>query len=325
MIVEHPTGKPDVLVCPGTYCIKMETSLKDIVVDPNAETIPFPKDALSDHLPRFFIDEKMGKFVTFNCLNPRWLKYLFRTPDNEGQRLWDNNFANPTKQKERMTSIVHLVVEWIKADYVVCLQEVCPDLKSAISDALEAADISFEGVMTCVNMCKDDSGETEWNNCNLTIFKEENYRTGYQETLSDGRDVDDKEVRAPLTVIQMRRNMGDKEEYSFDLMNVHLSYKYIPVVIDIIKNFQTNVPMIICGDFNMSSRFIRDGKKQDPIRQMSQFQEGCKMPFLLPLPYSDVNNKFAAMSHSNCAKNTGMDATLQPDCFDHFLVANQLL
>lgn len=291
-----------------------EEKVKGLVTDKDMAHIPWESN-LSDHLMQSYFDGKDIRVATWNVLNPKYIKHLAKREDPDvpgvdmSQRLHNMPFASAGYAAHRLPLIADIVLCKVFEGYVVCLQEVGPDLVQRINDNLNAFRDRVNHIEIVYQPTVEFGKSAAPANCNVTMWDTARY-TKSGET----------RIFAPacgthygiLPVITLQTSQTYRR---FDVVNVHVAFGKNAEYAEALLTAYTDRPAFVAGDFNATCRFPRrEGGKADHIME-------C---------YGDARFLFAAendepyFSHVNTFENT-RDCRLQLDKFDHILAINNEL
>ena len=276
--------------------------------------------SLSDHLPRTAVLQGKRatiRIMTWNTNNPAYGKWLKRRADTDtgedlSQRIeWilgpDSNDPNT-----RLLEIASVIYQRVEEGYVVCLQEVGEYLHTKIQ---ELANNSNNKDLTYVvsNFEKEDNNEF---NENLTIFDIKFYE------LLEHTDVNAPDLGIPdnkLVVLKLRPKQDNKEILTFNLVNVHVSWKknkaYAALLTELFVDPKKNTLGIVCGDFNCSSRY--PDRKNGVDHLMDCYND---TDFRIAMNPEHDRREYTHINTIQNAKTT-FD---QLDCFDYIMLINRL-
>jgi Endonuclease/Exonuclease/phosphatase family len=293
-----------------------EEKVKGIVTDKDIAHIPWGSN-LSDHLMQSYFDGKDIRIATWNVLNPKYIRHLAPSedPDAPGvdmsQRLHNMPFASVGYAAHRLPLIAAIVVDMVAAGYIMCLQEVAPELVESIAAVVAARNVASPDAKPLVLSEVKTDESTDHTNCNLTMWDTARYmqeaihmfnapKCGAKSGLVTAVTLKTTESRRSFDIINVHVAFGKNEEYARTLMNTYV-------------NRPAPVTAFVAGDFNVSCRFAPLGNvNTDYIVTCYDLTE----QFLFA-----VENEEPYFSHVNTYENT-LDCRLQLDKFDHILAIN---
>jgi hypothetical protein len=323
------------------YCTELNTILKKYNEnEKDIENFPWDTANNSDHRPIKFhwklkntgnkeLDEKGLKFVTFNCLNPKYSRWLHYNDDNSNQRLSTHRIASTDFDitYERMQKIAEWVLKCLVENYFICLQEVSWAQYEIIYRHLKLKELDSKSYVMFTTRCKfvsdkfvNEDTKRVFNNCNLTIFTSSVYNTNasYHEVEKNTLiPENEKEHEGPWesVLIRVGTSNADSSDFRFNLVNAHLSYnQYLVCMTNIMKNEKlARYPTIVCGDLNVGVR-LTDQQLMTHDQHISNFTWD-RMKF--PRNYTDMND---ALSHVAYYANVGSDCRYMAERYDHIIL-----
>lgn len=265
------------------------------------EKFPWISDA-SDHLPQTMVLEGKVKLMSWNILNRKYLKWMLpRIEDGVdiSQRLHHIFADEDDKERIRNNSIVDILVYHLQQGFIVCLQEASPSVLSDVNKSIGTMDLE---------VVKIENGE---GNFNAVLFDQSlfNMDTIMKLTAIGCREDDG------LPIIRFTNN---STKFAFWVLNVHVDFgknqKYADALLSDANTDKEKTPMIICGDFNASSRWP---KRDNDVDHISVCYADPAFKFVMneSIYFADT------LSHVNTFQNAKKTYD-QMDRFDHIITMN---
>lgn len=274
-------------------------------VPEGVEVIPFPADAVSDHLPMqatFYPKhgpDSLGiKVTTLNVMNPKWAHHFHKGGNDQRLATFDFASKDPMVQQRRIDRILALVYGWLRAGSIVCLQEVPTEMADALTRA--APDLGFVVFFTGVN------GDAS--NRLATLVPSNRYDT------SEGYDIvppsDKSKGVKGLAVFDRIAQLA------FHVLNVHIPFKGAADYREAMSTYSLRAggqPLLFMGDCNTTCRQYPAGfeHKNDRVTDLGS----DRAFFFLADPAAGP-----VYTHSNTFPNAGNTTTRQLDAFDYIVL-----
>ena len=292
-------------------CETLEIKLKRVWDDARCQRVGEVWDSgqLSDHLPHSWISpHKRVAVVTWNVFDYVYVNYM--TSEKEGgQGLHEHPFTKAEIQPARLREIARRVFTYITNGYIVCLQEASNELRDIIQE-----DVKFHEVfaMHRTRIDEEDSNQL------LVIYAKQNYEILSEHVLW-GPGVGKERFVTNYYTLQTRIGTPVK----FNIANVHLSWRTNEMCRDQCKhtfiNDATQLPAIVCGDFNATCRMPPGSQIQGD--HILEVYDDPAFWFAVPAAPDGPTGGAPPYTHVNRAENvTGPDRQL--DMFDHVMLMN---
>jgi len=278
----------------GVTAVGSAQDLTDLVtanippVPEGVAIIPFPPNAVSDHLPfaATFYPARGGapfRIMVLNMLDPAYVHH-FHVKKNTGQRLSEYSFASKDRdvQAMRVAYIIQLIIGWVADGYIVCLQEVPTNVFATLQAFADGGACRLYG--TGFNAHRTSSSAV--------------LVPTLQYTSEAGKDLFDypvsRKTRHFHGVAVTDRGSG----LTFHVLSVHIPFqcakKFARAIESYSERIGGDVPLIVAGDFNTVCRaYPRRRSWRSNDHNVDAFTSP-KAHFVLPDPaagpvYTSVN------------------------------------